>query len=113
MRDHGTPTRNFRTPAGSVGDFSPINISPIRNFENDRMSCQSIKSRFDRPKSVARLDFTADMSVDEENKGFNPSGKHIFLQTVKKRTKNMIFLLYFEIGNFIFEWFGNLMNNFF
>lgn len=45
----------------SSGNLSPLMMSPIAN-NNSAMSCQSIKSRVSR--SVARLDFTTDMSIE-------------------------------------------------
>ncbi|XP_046423434.1 uncharacterized protein LOC124181173 isoform X1 [Neodiprion fabricii] len=53
-RDHGTPI-------ASASNLSPPSISPIGN-NNSNISCQSIRSRVSR--SVARLDFTTDMSIE-------------------------------------------------
>ncbi|XP_012261183.2 protein aurora borealis [Athalia rosae] len=53
--------RNHGTPMANSGNLSPLNMSPIHNNISD-MSCQSIKSRVSR--SVARLDFTTDMSIE-------------------------------------------------
>ncbi|NP_001122572.1 protein aurora borealis [Nasonia vitripennis] len=65
---HGTPLRScsqivqrtFGTPLAERGDLSPCNVSPISNPAFN-MSCQSIKSK---NKSVTRLDFTKDMSIE-------------------------------------------------
>ncbi|XP_017762083.1 PREDICTED: protein aurora borealis [Eufriesea mexicana] len=66
---HGTPLK--QSPNGNcyhdisqinVRNLSPTNISPIHSTIN--MSCESIKSR---SRSVVRLNFTADMSIDQSN----------------------------------------------
>ncbi|KAJ8667073.1 hypothetical protein QAD02_008735 [Eretmocerus hayati] len=65
---HGTPLRNgsqitqrtFGTPLASTRDSPPYNVSPISNPAFN-MSCQSIRSR---NKSVIKLDFTRDMSIE-------------------------------------------------
>ncbi|CAK9797412.1 Protein aurora borealis [Anthophora plagiata] len=44
-------------------NLSPPNISPIHSTVNN-MSCESVKSR---PRSVARLDFTTEMSIDQSS----------------------------------------------
>ncbi|XP_031826709.2 aurora kinase A activator-like protein bora [Nomia melanderi] len=46
-----------------LSNLSPPNISPIHKARNN-MSCESVRSR---NRSVARLDFTTEMSVDETN----------------------------------------------
>ena len=52
QRNHGTPL--------AFENMSPLNMSPISEVA-DEMLCQSIKSRV---RSVARLDFTTDMSIE-------------------------------------------------
>lgn len=52
--------RTYGTPLAHTGDLSPCNVSPISN-PGFNMSCQSIKSK---NKSVTRLDFTKDMSIE-------------------------------------------------
>ncbi|KOC60874.1 Protein aurora borealis [Habropoda laboriosa] len=44
-------------------NLSPPNISPIQSTINN-MSCESVRSR---PRSVARLDFTTEMSIDQSS----------------------------------------------
>ncbi|XP_014215138.1 uncharacterized protein LOC106644237 [Copidosoma floridanum] len=68
---HGTPIksasqivqRTYGSPLACSHTSSPCDVSPISNPVGFNMSCQSIKSR----KSVAKLDFTNDMSIDIED----------------------------------------------
>ncbi|XP_076240347.1 aurora kinase A activator-like protein bora [Calliopsis andreniformis] len=70
MLVHGAPLKHMpnagdthNTSHVAPGNLSPPNISPIHSTVNN-MSCESMKSR---SRSVARLNFTAEMSIDESN----------------------------------------------
>ncbi|XP_012270643.1 protein aurora borealis [Orussus abietinus] len=65
MFAHGTPLRELaqhmrRNHGTPLANLSPPNMSPIGDVI-DNMSCESIKSR---SRSVARLDFTVNMSIE-------------------------------------------------
>ncbi|XP_015601357.1 protein aurora borealis [Cephus cinctus] len=68
INDNSEARSKQGTPLALLRSISPLNMSPISNNASN-MSCQSIKYR---PRSVTRLDFTADMSIEnsicEENK---------------------------------------------
>lgn len=69
MFAHGPPLKrssninyNHDTSAIDTSNLSSSNISPIQNTMN--MSCESVRSR---PRSVARLNFTTEMTVNQSS----------------------------------------------